>query len=203
MQKKPKSCKSCGTIRRPIKRVALCSKCYYWDIKLTENKRKLEALKADPFQFERYHPISVISEIRTATRVLEELKWREDGLIESENSSEHLRCILFALASYSNSVVGDFAVYALEEMTPESRGIIYRLLLTLVENLPTRLPVLSSWNLPEKRTGRHDGWMEWNHTYERSGQARIDYEQSRDIQDLYYEMKRIQKAQQSGIESLV
>jgi hypothetical protein len=186
VQKGPKSCKSCGTTRRPIKGRLLCNKCYYWDGQLKFYECKLAELRTDPSKFESFHPVSVISRIRTSKRVLDELKWRESGLTESENSSDHIRCIIYALARYSNSIVGPFAHYDLESLSPESRGLMYRILLELVENLPTRLPVLHTHNLPEKRRIGDDGWWGWYHEYNRSGQAKLDHNLSRKIQDSYH-----------------
>lgn len=91
--------------------------------------------------------------------VLAELKWRELPLNENYVDPLHLEGLIYCLAKHNRSEVG-YAIHSLlHQMTDESRLIMYMVLLSVVENIPTRAPLHHMLTPPSKHDQRNT-WHE-------------------------------------------
>jgi hypothetical protein len=95
--------------------------------------------------------------------VLEELRWREVGLVASATDAEYLESLVCILASACSSELAFNTGILIEQMPPKSRRKIYEVLLSIVENIPSDWPKLHFIQYPQK--GNHgkgnEGWWGW------------------------------------------
>jgi len=148
MERKHTNCRNCTSPRRPIKARGLCAKCYYWQRKIEKCSAKLESFRSHPEYIGRCNLVLFTFRIRVAKRVLEELRWREEGLLVDAIDSERLDSLVSTLARCCRSECAPNAHNVIEGMSPKVRRQVYEVLLPIVESRPTRLPQLhtGSWN---------------------------------------------------------
>jgi hypothetical protein len=112
----------------------------------------MERAKRDPGKYYvKYDAQSLPLRIDIAKRSLEEFRWRENGLQTDSTDEYHVEALVNILALVSRSKFPFNVNRLIHRMTPQSRRLIYEVLLALVENIPTRDPLL------------HDGWGRWFH----------------------------------------
>lgn len=163
MAKEP-SCQNCHSPRRSIRAQGLCSPCFTWQRRLNNFSAKLERVRNDPGKyFTKYDPKTLFGNIRTAKRVLEELRWREEGLLSSATDSEYLEGLICILTSVCRSEMAFLTHSLVEQMEAKSRCKIYEVLLAIVENIPSREPKLHfNQYLKKGAYGNGDeGWWAW------------------------------------------
>jgi hypothetical protein len=173
MERKQTSCRNCASRRRSIKAQGFCAKCYYWERKIEKSSAKLESLRSHP---ENVGGRSFTFEIREAKRVLEELRWREAGLIADTVDVERLDSLVRTLARCCRSECAPNAHTLIERLSPKIRRQVYEVLLPIVENLPTRRPRL------------HTGsWVAWASEYWNSPAFGDDVLLTRALERAYFE----------------
>ena len=122
----------------------------------------MEHVRNDPGRYyvkydASYSPLK----IAIAKRVLEELRWREEGLLTNSTDSWHLEELVCTLAGACRSELAFNTGILIEQMSPKSRRKIYEVLLTIVENIPSSLPKLHTLQYPKKGSHDNDGWSSW------------------------------------------
>src|SRR5260370_3800014 len=154
------TCRNCHSRRRSIKTRDLCSKCHYWQGRVEDCSAKLEFVRAQPEDLRKYRPQLLFSRMRKARRVLEELRWREEGLHADKVDAQRLEALVCALARDCRSAVAASTSTLVEKVSPKSRRQMYEVLLTIVENCPSRWPNLHSLERPIKGAYRYVGRSE-------------------------------------------
>lgn len=160
---KEETCTNCHSRRRRVHRAGYCSKCYYWLRKRKTLQRNLDLL---PSRTRSVRMAGISYEIRVADRILQEYAWRESRLNESDVDPLDVEALVYAVAAECRSEVR-FALHSwFASQTPESRKCIFMVLLAIVENIPARIPRLSTLRPPKKGTF-NDAWMEWTLDFHR------------------------------------
>ncbi len=151
MDKSP-SCQNCNSPRRPVEGRGLCSVCLSWQRRIDRYSKKLEQAKNDP---QRYYwdARTLPLQIEMAKRVLKEFRWREDGLRTDSTDDWHVEALINILAQVSRSKFPCNTNRLIPQMSSQSRRLIYEVLLAVVENIPTRDPIIN------------DGWGRWRSDY--------------------------------------
>src|SRR5260370_27390180 len=180
------TCRNCHSRRRSIKTRDLCSKCHYWQGRVEDCSAKLEFVRAHPEDLRKYRPGLLFSRMRKARRVLEELQWREEGLLTDKVDAQRLEALLCGLARDCRSTVAANTSALVEKVSPKSRRQIYEVLLTIVENFPSRRPNLHSLERPIKVAYRYGGWSEWSEEDCRSHAFSDEAKLNREFERAYY-----------------
>jgi hypothetical protein len=123
-----------------------------WQRRIDRYSRKLERAKNDPGKYYiKNDAQSLPLRIDIAKRVLKEFRWREDGLRTNSTDDWHVEALVNILAQVSLSNFPCNINRLIQRMSPQSRRLIYEVLLAVVENIPTRDPIIN------------DGWGRWFH----------------------------------------
>lgn len=151
MDKLP-SCQNCDSPRRPVKARGLCSVCLSWQKRIDKYYKKLEQAKNNPqryYQDARTLPL----QIEMAKRVLKEFRWRENGLRTDSTDEWHVEALVNILAQVSRSNFPCNTNHLIQRVPPQSRRLIYEILLAIVENIPALYPPIN------------EGWARWRSDY--------------------------------------
>lgn len=146
-------CLNCKSRRRGVQRAGFCSKCYYWHRKRVWAEHELSRdPKRSNLWRSRYISVPI--------RVLEEYAWREEQLQAEDVHPLALESMVRAVAVACRSEIG-LALYSLLALeTPSSRKRWFMVLLEILENTPSRRPLLHT--LRDGPKGSHrDGWADW------------------------------------------
>jgi len=158
-------CHNCKSTVRPIKRSGFCSRCLYWHTKAERLRRLIHS----PAQVEKNgrgtNAASLKYRLRAAVRVLEELRWRETGRAKDCVDSYRIRSLIYALADKSRTSVDEASVAKIQDLPIRSRRVLHDIVLSMVENLPTRRPVLRRERGPLRPSLHDGGWIEWGREY--------------------------------------
>lgn len=112
----------------------------------------MERAKSDPGKYYLKYDASFLPlRIDIAKRVLQEFRWREAGLQTDSTDDWHLEALVNILAQVSRSKFPFNTNRLIQRMSPQSRRQMYEVLLAVVENIPTRDPIIN------------DGWGRWFH----------------------------------------
>jgi len=144
-------------------------------------------IRAKPGTMREWQPSRLLYRIRVARRVLEELKWREEGLESKTVTTDRLEALVSALARDCRSKVPENTSVLIEKMSPGSRRQIYEVLLTVVEHLPFRRPTLHNSDRPVKGAYYGGGWMDWQTALVRSKDFHDDVIMGRKLERAYYD----------------
>jgi hypothetical protein len=126
--------------------------CLSWQRRIDRYSRKLEQAKNDPGKYYiKNDARSLPLRIDIAKRVLKEFRWREDGLRTDSTDDWHVDALVNILAEVSRSKFLHSTNRLIPQMSPQSRHLIYEVLLDVVENIPTLDPIIN------------DGWGRWYH----------------------------------------
>jgi hypothetical protein len=156
-------CQNCHSSRHYINARGLCRACERWQRRIDDCAAKLERARCDPNKYyEKYDAPILPYRICVARRVLEELRWREEGLQTDTTDGWRLEALVCTLAQVCRSEVADNTEKLIETMSAESRRKIYEVLLLLVENIPTRVPILHISEYSKKRSCATEGWSIWH-----------------------------------------
>jgi hypothetical protein len=136
--------------------------------------------------------------MRTAKRVLEELQWREEGLLTDKVDAQRLEVLVCALARDCRSTVAANTSALVEKVSPKSRRQMYEVLLTIVENVPSRRPNLHSLERPIKGAYRYGGWSEWSEEYCRSQAFSDEAKLNRELEWAYYASRERDNSPEPG-----
>ena len=117
-------CRNCHTKRRSIKARGLCSMCYNWQRRIEDCDAKLELLRSHPGMQGTFRPGSLFFKRHVAKRVLEELRWREEGLLAGAVDSRRLEAVVCALARDCRSEVAGNTSFLIGQMSPKSRRLM-------------------------------------------------------------------------------
>lgn len=157
-------CSNCKSERRPVQSAGLCAKCYYWHRKRTRLQHELAT--ADGSDRSERRVAALRYRARVADRVLAEYEWRETHLQEEDLDLLPVLALLYAVAGECRSEVSDSIESELGMQSPETRHCIYSILLDIVENIPSRLPRLHTFDAP-KRGQFPNAWLTWASDYYR------------------------------------
>lgn len=145
-----KDCKNCHSLRRSIKAKGLCSICYLWQRRVDLYVSRINRAIRDPRKYYvKYDASSLPLRVAMAKRVLEEFRWREAGLLADTTDSWRLESLVCIMIERCRSKPDVTTLRFIGRMTPQSRRLMYEVLLNAVENIPTRDPII------------HDGWSYW------------------------------------------
>ena len=161
-------CQNCHSQRRKIKRRGLCSKCLSWQRKIEDSRAKLELVRRCPDECPDYQPAWLTYKIRVAERVMEELRWREAGLVCNAVDAERLESVVCAIARDCRSTVAPNMTGLISKMSAKSRRQMYEVLLVVLEGLPVRKPALHSLQHPRRGACEQGGWLDWRNSHYRS-----------------------------------
>ncbi|HWV99162.1 MAG TPA: hypothetical protein VNZ64_05655 [Candidatus Acidoferrum sp.] len=100
--------------------------------------------------------------MRVAERVLAELRWREEGLLQKNVEPERLTALIHSLARDCRSQAPDSTLALVSTMSGLSRRKMYQVVLAIVEDLPTRLPSLHTIERLPKGGCYNGGWPDWH-----------------------------------------
>jgi hypothetical protein len=134
-----------------------------------------------------YDPVLLLFRKRVAIKVLDELKWREEGLETKAVDADRLEALVCALARDCRSKVSENISVLIGNISPKSRRQIYEVLLTVVENFPSRRPNLHSSAHPMKGAYYGGGWIDWHNAHWSSQEFRDDVMLGRKLKRAYYE----------------
>jgi hypothetical protein len=154
---------------------------------MEKNAAILEMIRSKPGAARGWRPSRLLYRIRVARRVLEELKWREEGLESNTVPVDRLESLVCALARDCRSKVSEDTSVLIEKMSPKARRQIYEVLLTVVEHLPRRRPTLHSLDRPVKGVHYGGGWMDWQTALFGSKEFHDDVMLGRKLERAYYE----------------
>jgi hypothetical protein len=145
----------------------LCSACLTWRRRLDNYSAKLEQVHNNPDKYDARWLDWKISEAR---RVLEELRWREEGLLRNVVDGYEVESLLCILTSVCRSELAFNTHSLIEQMSGKSRRKMYEILLAIVENIPSDLPKLHFIQYLKKGAyGKgNEGWSEWIRENKRS-----------------------------------
>lgn len=134
--------------------------CLMWQRRIENYSAKLERARINPG---KYDARAILGKISVAKRVLEELRWREEGLSASTTDSWDVEALICILASVCRSEMAFNTHSLIEQMSSKSRRKIYEVLLAVVENIPSDWPKLHFIQYPKKRAygNGNEGWWEW------------------------------------------
>ena len=182
MSQQKRHCQNCHSQRREVKGRGLCSKCFSWQRKIEGCRAKLELIQCQPAKCRVYRPISLAYQIRVAARALEELRWREAGLLSKTVDVERLESLVCALARDSKSSVALNMTYLIQRMSAASRRQMYEVLLVILEGLPFRRPALHGLQRPRNGAYERGGWLDWQNSYTRSEHFAADVKFTRELE---------------------
>jgi hypothetical protein len=180
-------CCNCRSRRGTVKKRGRCSKCYYWQRKIEKNAAILEMIRAKSGAAREWQPSSLLYGMRVARRVLEELKWREQGLERKTLIADRLEALVCELARDYRSKVPENTSVLIGKMSPRARRQIFEVLLTVVEHLPRRRPTLHSLDRPAKGAYYGGGWMDWQTALVASKEFHDNVMLGRELERAYYE----------------
>lgn len=173
------SCQNCHSPRRPIKECSLCEPCFTWQRRIDRYVAKMERAMRDPgAYYVKYDAQSLPLRIDMAKRSLEEFRWREKGLQTDSTDEYHVEALVNILAQVSRSSFPLDTNRLIYKMTPQSRRLIYEILLAVVENIPARDPIL------------HDGWGRWFHERCFSKEGDAQRKLGHELQQAYWDCIR-------------
>lgn len=161
-------CELCGTRKRAIRCRELCGKCYYWQRKLEKCEARLDYLEKHPEDCQLGSVTGLVSKIAKCQRVINELKWREDCLRKKTLDAKSLESLICAVARDCRSEMCTYAANILRDIPARSRRLIFEVLLSIVENLPSRLPSLHELNYPTAGSYYQHGWLDWQKEFANS-----------------------------------
>jgi hypothetical protein len=144
-------------------------------------------IRERPAAMREWQPSRLLYRMRVARRVLEELKWREEGLESKTMTADRLEALVCSLARDCRSKVPENTSVLIEKMSPKSRRQIYEVLLTVVEHLPCRRPTLHNSDRPVKGAYYGGGWMDWQNALVRSTDFHNDVIMGRKLERAYYD----------------
>jgi len=173
------NCQNCHSPRRPIKARGLCAVCFTWQRRIDRHVARVERAKSDPGKYYlKYDASSLPLRIDKAKRVLEEFRWREEGLLTDSTDYARLEDLVRILADSCRPEL-DVSTYRLmERMSPQSRRLMYEVLLAVVENIPKLDPIL------------HDGWGRWFQDRTFSPEGEEQRRAGRSLQKAYWDSVR-------------
>jgi hypothetical protein len=158
------NCSNCDSDRTPIRRAGLCAKCRYWHDKRAGLQKELAANNS-ALSWQRRS--SLRYKIREADRVLAEYAWRETQLQDQDVDPSAVAALAYSVAAKCRSEVAADLESQLAMQTPEARHCLFSILLGIVENTPSRLPRLHTFEAPS-RGKCFDAWSDWAGDYWRS-----------------------------------
>ncbi len=171
-------CLSCLTNRFPIKARDWCKRCYRWQRQLEQDRRNLEAVRADPRKCRQHDPGRLLRRIRHAERVIEEYRWREETLLQEKVSVGRLRALIQQIARDARSAVDWRMLLFLEDANGKSRKGFFAALLPIVENWPQTHPSLRCNEVTERGCYYSQGWSDFNLQYHRSARWKAEMAES-------------------------
>lgn len=97
-------------------------------------------------------PGAIDYRLKVAKRVLEEYQWREQNLQREDVNPLAIEALAYTVAAECRSEVEFPLCSSLAELKPDSRKVLFEILLTIVENIPARKPRLHTLNPPRRGT---------------------------------------------------
>lgn len=140
----------------------------------------MDSVKANPQDYRKYSTWLLPFRIRRAKRILEELRWRVEGLLAKSTDAERLFALISLLASCCRSQVATDAKAAIAKMSPQCRRQIYEVLLPIIEKYPSRYPKLHT----------PGGWSGWQTEHTLSPAFGEDVRLRRALETAYYNSRR-------------
>lgn len=160
-----KLCSNCKSPRRPVKRGRFCRRCSYWHSKAERLRREIRLLSDTVKRSKPRHFSSLKYRLRKAVRVLEEYRWREVGRTAEVVASKRIRSLIYALVAAARTSADEVDVARIVDLPAPSRKVLHDIILSMVENLPTKCPVLHMNLIPRKGAYYSGGWLDWMNEY--------------------------------------
>jgi len=158
-------CQNCGVDTKRKRLPGFCSRCSYWLAKVYLLQNEIRAIPEIEKQRRNSRFASRKYRLHKALKILDELQWRGQGGVSRGIDISRITGLLFSLAAAARTSVNDTAVRNLKTLSSRGRKVLHDVLLSMVEDLPFRHPVLhldEKWPIGAQFDG---GWIEWQKKY--------------------------------------